>query len=956
MKNKLTLVLVFFALIAMVSLYCGNGTEDKTNYKISIYPDTVKMYCSKGEQCTGELEVTNTGERILIDTISAAVQWDIRFNPSRFSMVTNSLQDIFLSVDPYTLPDGKSMAFCSLISSDDKNFDFVVACSLLAGQPKISVEPKSISLTLKKGIESNPNLYISNIGSAVLRVDGISSDQSFITVLDYANISLPINETDTLPITVSSRNLDAGVYLGSVSVRSNDPKDSLKIIAVKCSVYIPEAEIYIQPEQVYITCKEDSVCSSFFVAYNVGTQTVNVNSISTLAKYLSFFPNAFTLYRNSSQQIEVAANTSQLEPGTDSTVASIIMDEGNYLDVPIIITVIKRNAKLNISNQEIKIDVKPYGKSYDTLKVQNIGDKQLIITSIGTTAEWLTVKPNPDIYIEPYGASKNLIIEADGNGLVENQIYQSQIKLVSNDPDSIHFVPVRCSVLALTPQISVNTDTLTINGKTNQDFAPAETLRIGNIGDGNLIVSEMIPEPDWLVISPAKQFSLAPGEAEKIILVTANTSNLFPGIYNGYILIRSNDPSNPGLYVYITVIVEPELHSLKVEPSIIEMTGYSITNFAATDSFLIKNIGDNDVRIDSITANQEWVDVNFTPKTILRPNSTLLVQITANTGNLDNGLHDAWLNVSSNDPGLPVFSIPVKLTVKNFNVVHEKTITSQAEWVLCVSYSNNGQYLAAGTSSNTVLVYNTSDYSHAAELVGHGGQVYDVEFNVDDTRLASGSADNNIIIWNTSNWRSDIVLDYHHNRVRDIAFHPNGNFMASSSDDHSIILWDTRSWSITRTFTENLNDVTSVTFSKDGQYLAAGSWQKIYIWEVKWWSYLTEIGDCTGWIFGLDFSPDLKYLASGSTSEVRIWNVLSWNNRLLTGYNDMVWETTFSPDGKYMATACSDRSVKIWYTASWLELAKIDLNIEVNSVRFSPDGTHIAVGSDDGTIKIYRIE
>jgi WD40 repeat protein/serine/threonine protein kinase len=112
-------------------------------------------------------------------------------------------------------------------------------------------------------------------------------------------------------------------------------------------------------------------------------------------------------------------------------------------------------------------------------------------------------------------------------------------------------------------------------------------------------------------------------------------------------------------------------------------------------------------------------------------------------------------------------------------------------------------------------------------------------------------------------------------------------------------------------------------------------------------------------VWDVTFSPDSRRMATACADGfARIYQVPE--GRLLTTTatkEKNIWRVRFSPDGRFLATASGDAnstSVKIWNAATGAEtLSLIGHTGRVRGVDFSPDGKLIATGSRDGTIRIW---
>ncbi|MFP4650991.1 MAG: WD40 repeat domain-containing protein [Phormidium sp.] len=77
----------------------------------------------------------------------------------------------------------------------------------------------------------------------------------------------------------------------------------------------------------------------------------------------------------------------------------------------------------------------------------------------------------------------------------------------------------------------------------------------------------------------------------------------------------------------------------------------------------------------------------------------------------------------------------------------------------------------------------------------------------------------------------------------------------------------------------------------------------------------------------------------------------------LQGHDGHVTSISFSPNGRLIASAGSDRTIRVWDWQSGREIQRLAGNTStVASLSFSPDGQMIVSGSQDGIIKLWELE
>ena len=110
-------------------------------------------------------------------------------------------------------------------------------------------------------------------------------------------------------------------------------------------------------------------------------------------------------------------------------------------------------------------------------------------------------------------------------------------------------------------------------------------------------------------------------------------------------------------------------------------------------------------------------------------------------------------------------------------------------------------------------------------------------------------------------------------------------------------------------------------------------------------------------IISVKFSPDGKTIASASSDKtVKIWRHDGKLLRTLKGHNDTVNTAIFSPDSQIIASASADKTVKLWRVSDGTLLNTLKgHNVNIFSLSWSTQDNIIASGSIDGYIKIWEV-
>lgn len=303
-------------------------------------------------------------------------------------------------------------------------------------------------------------------------------------------------------------------------------------------------------------------------------------------------------------------------------------------------------------------------------------------------------------------------------------------------------------------------------------------------------------------------------------------------------------------------------------------------------------------------------------------------------------------------------------TLHRVNFSHARltdaVFTQSFSSILSLTYSPDGQMLAAGHSNGGLRVWRLTDYQPLCAVQAHTDWVRAVAFSPDGTYFASSSDDATIRLWDTATGEPRRTLLDHTDYVQAIAFHPQGE-LASGSHDGTIKLWDISTGSVLQTLASQgaleIIPVRAVAFSPDGRYLASAS-DNI----VKLWNYAT--GDCVATLEGhrdriwtLAWHPDSVLLASGSVDKtIRLWDVVQGTCRqTLMGHQYQVLALDFSADGRLLVSSSAGQTIKLWEVASGICVRTLqDHRDWVWALALNQQ--QLASGGDDQTLKIWDVQ
>ena len=250
--------------------------------------------------------------------------------------------------------------------------------------------------------------------------------------------------------------------------------------------------------------------------------------------------------------------------------------------------------------------------------------------------------------------------------------------------------------------------------------------------------------------------------------------------------------------------------------------------------------------------------------------------------------------------------------------------TGKCQWtvpvdsgVLCVSFSPNGEIIAAGDEAGNIHFFDARTAANSKPSIsGHSDWVESVCFSADGKLVASGSRDNSAKVWDASTGACQSTLSGHSDHVRCLAWSKGGKMLASGSDDWTIKIWDPISGACESSWRGHKAKVNCVVFAPDSMSVASGSGEHgkndntIKIWSSgpsgKYECHSTLAGH-SGWVTQVEFIDADTVVSNDGTT--RAWDIATGTHKAefeAEKFNFTRFDGTQHRVGQYVVTKEDD--------------------------------------------------
>ncbi|MGH3913011.1 MAG: AAA family ATPase, partial [Pseudonocardiaceae bacterium] len=309
-------------------------------------------------------------------------------------------------------------------------------------------------------------------------------------------------------------------------------------------------------------------------------------------------------------------------------------------------------------------------------------------------------------------------------------------------------------------------------------------------------------------------------------------------------------------------------------------------------------------------------------------------------------------------------------------------LTAHTDWVNTATFSSDGNMLATGDSSGSVILWDLNpaqprqlgpplDHTDAVNSVAFSADGHTLAVAIGETLAGSSRGEGAVILWNLTDSAQPRQLGSplrHAEAVHSVAFSSDGHTLATASAGN-VQLWDLTSPTQSHLLAsppDHYGRVEAVAFSPHGRAVAAVSTTAVLLWDLTNLSLPHQLdpplNNFAGSKLSVAFSPEGHVLAAAGSSSVRVWDLtnLAEPAQLDPPPDDIgnVQSVVFSPDAHILAFATAN-SVFRWDITGATPLDQLNLPLDHNggvaSAAFSPDTYTLITTSADGDVLLWNI-
>ena len=253
----------------------------------------------------------------------------------------------------------------------------------------------------------------------------------------------------------------------------------------------------------------------------------------------------------------------------------------------------------------------------------------------------------------------------------------------------------------------------------------------------------------------------------------------------------------------------------------------------------------------------------------------------------------------------------------------------------------------------------------------------------DGKTLVVPGKESGLSIRNVADLKEVVALKKHSAAVLAVAYAPDGKSLAAAGMDHpvpnkpapdkTIVIWELPRGKELSNFNVQTMALTALTYSPDGKTLAAVCMDRkdkdkprelertIKLWDVASGQVQSSWPIPGSLAAALAYSPDGKTLACAATDKsIKLWDLAAGKERAsLQGHNSIPSGLAFTADGKRLISqehSGTGSRILVWdLTTTDAKPVEWQIPGQIRSMAVASDGRHIAAAHANGTVLILRV-
>ena len=251
--------------------------------------------------------------------------------------------------------------------------------------------------------------------------------------------------------------------------------------------------------------------------------------------------------------------------------------------------------------------------------------------------------------------------------------------------------------------------------------------------------------------------------------------------------------------------------------------------------------------------------------------------------------------------------------------VNELCQTSADQIVTSVKWSQDGGFVAIGTSNGEVQIWDAEDETKLRTMRSHDTRVGVMSWN--KSCLSTGARSGNIYNHDVRIAEHKVAeLLSHTAEVCGLEWRSDGSQLASGGNDNMVHIWDARSLTTPKFSKANHNAAVKALAWCPWQLnlLATGGGtfdRQIHFWNTTTGARVNTV-DAGSQVTSLKWSQQYREIVSshgGDDNQLTVWSYPTLTKTIeIPAHESRILHSSLSPDGQMLATAAADESLKFW--------------------------------------------